>query len=231
MQYLALLRLPGLTAMGRMQLLQAILLFLAAPFWLLLLGAAVLNAASGGGATTPAGPLLGLMLAGWAALYAPKLLGYAELLLCAGRAAPYGGRLAVLRGAGAEILFTMLLDPVTLADKALFLLRLPFGGGAGWLPQNRVARGISWQDAARLLWPHSLLGLLGLAGLLAAGGSAWAWGAPFLLPLLAAVPFCVLSSSPAFAAWLRRKGLCRTPEEAPAPPAMPPRRLVGAGAG
>ena len=213
MQYLALLRRPGLTAMGRVQLLQAILLFMAAPLWLLLLAAAVLNAATGGGAATPAGPLLTLLLTGWAALHAPKLLGYAELLLCAGRAAPYGGRGAVLRGALAEILFTTLLDPVTLADKSLFLLRLPFGGGAGWLPQNRAARGIRWRDAARLLWPHTLLGLLGMVGLLAAGGTAWAWGAPFLLPLVGAIPFCVLTTRPAFAAGLRRAGLCRTPEE------------------
>ena len=231
MQYLALLRLPDLTRMGRLQLLQAILLFLAAPLWLLLLAAAVLNAASGGGATTPAGPLLGLMLASWGALYAPKLLGYAELLLRGGRAAPYGGRAAVLRGALAEILFTTLLDPVTLADKALFLLRLSFGGRAGWLPQNRTARGILWRDAARLLWPHSLLGLLGLAALVAAGGTAWAWGAPFLLPLLGAIPFCVLTASPRFSSWLCRVGLCRTPEESPSSRAMSARGLADASAG
>ncbi|MDJ0387902.1 glucans biosynthesis glucosyltransferase MdoH [Roseomonas sp. E05] len=231
MQYLALLRLPGLSGMGRLQLLQAILLFLAAPLWLLLLAAAVLNAASGGGAATPAGPLLGLMLAAWGTLYAPKLLGYAELLLCADRAEPYGGRAAVLRGVLAEILFTTLLDPVALADKALLLLRLPFGGSSGWLPQNRAARGIRWRDAARLLWPHTLLGLLGLAGVLAAGGTAWAWAAPFLLPLAGAIPFCVLTASPSFAAWLRHVRLCSTPEEIPAFPAMPPRRLADARAG
>ena len=131
----------------------------------------------------------------------------------------------MLHGALAEILFTALLDPVTVADKALVLLRRPFGAaGTGWLPQNRAARGIRWRDAARLLWPHTSLGLLGMAGLFAVGGTAWAWGAPFLLPLAGAIPFCVLTATPLLAAWLRRAGLCRTPEEATAaaPPAAGP---------
>ena len=61
------------------------------------------NAATGGGAATPGGALLALMLATWAALHAPKLLGYAEALLKPALAARYGGRAAFLRGAAAEI--------------------------------------------------------------------------------------------------------------------------------
>ncbi|WP_241665231.1 glucans biosynthesis glucosyltransferase MdoH [Teichococcus oryzae] len=213
MQYWALLRLPGLRPVGRWQLLQAILLFASSPLWLVLLLAAVGNVATGGGAATEAAALGALLLANWLALYAPKLLGYAELLFWPWRAAAYGGRRAVARGALAELVFTAFCDPLVMADKALFLLRLPFGARPGWLPQNRDSQGVRWRDAARLLWPQAVLGGLSLAGLLAGGGTAWLWGLPVVLPLLLGIPFAVLTAHPGFSGRLRRAGLCRTPEE------------------
>jgi membrane glycosyltransferase len=65
MQYLALLRLPGLTPMARWQLIQAILLFLSAPFYVAILLLAAWNGLGGGGDTTPIGALLALLIAGW----------------------------------------------------------------------------------------------------------------------------------------------------------------------
>ncbi|WP_235035432.1 glucans biosynthesis glucosyltransferase MdoH [Roseomonas sp. 18066] len=213
MQYFSLLRLPGLTAMGRWQLVQAILLFLSAPLWLLVMLAAIGNAVSGGGEGTPPAALAALLIANWAAIHAPKLLSYLALLLRPRRAAPYGGPMAVARGAAAEILFTTLLDPVSLASKAIFLAGLACGRRIGWAPQNRDAHGLAWRDAARLLWPETLLGLAGLATLAAAGGTAWAWGLPFLAPLVLAAPFAVLTASPGFSRWMRNARLCATPEE------------------
>jgi membrane glycosyltransferase len=217
MQYWALLALPGQTAMGRWQLAQAILLFLGAPLWAGLLAAAALNAATGGGASTPAGALLAVMLGTWAALHAPKLLGYAEVLLKPALAARYGGRAAFARGAALEIAFTALLDPVGVFNKAMFLLALPFGGarrGGGWAPQNRADRGVGWGDAARLLWPHTLFGAAAF-GLLLVGDAPGAalWALPLAGGLLGAVPFCVLTASPRFSAWLRARGVAATPEE------------------
>ncbi|MBX9698152.1 MAG: glucans biosynthesis glucosyltransferase MdoH, partial [Acetobacteraceae bacterium] len=116
MQYWALLRLPGMTAMGRWQLLQAILLFLGTPLWTGLLVFGALNAATGGGASTPAGALLALMAATWGMLHAPKLAGYLEVLVSRDRAARYGGRAAFLRGAAVELGFTTLLDPISTAN-------------------------------------------------------------------------------------------------------------------
>jgi membrane glycosyltransferase len=110
----------------------------------------------------------------------------------------------------AEIAFTTLFEPISITSKGLALLSLPFGGGTGWAPQNRAARGVAWADAARLLWPQTLLGLAGFALLPA---PAWIWGAPVLLPLLLAVPFCVATASPAVSDWLRRHEVCATPEE------------------
>jgi membrane glycosyltransferase len=214
-QYWALLRLPGMTAMGRWQLLQAILLFLGAPLWTALLVFAALNAATGGAESTPGGALAALMLATWGALHAPKLLGYAEVLLKPALAARYGGHAAFLRGAVAELGFTTLLDPISTFNKARFLLALPFGGGRrpAWEPQNRADRGVSWADAARLLWPHTLFGVAVFGVLLAATPEAALWALPWAGGLLLAIPFCVATASPRFSAWLRERRIAATPEE------------------
>jgi membrane glycosyltransferase len=210
MQYFQLLRLPNLTPMGRWQLVQAILLFAAAPLWTLLLLAAVLNVATGGAAATPAGALALLLLATSAAYVGAKLPGYAEVLLNGPRAASYGGRAAFAKGAAIELVFTQLFEPVRVLHQALVLVLRPKGG---WAPQNRADRGVSWGDAARLLWPHTLFGVAVAAALLAVSGTAFLWSLPFSASLLLAIPFCVLTSSPAFSARLRARGLCAVPEE------------------
>jgi len=213
MQYLSLLRRPGLDAMSRFQLLQAILLFLCAPLWVVAFALAVAIAATGGFDAVPASALLLLMLLVWLAQHAPKLAGYVQLLAQPAAAARYGGRGAVLAGAGAEILFTTLLSPISNVNKARFLLALPFGARMGWSPQNRADRGVSWGDAARLLWPHMLAGIVAF-GVLAATAP---WAVWFALPwaggLLVAIPFCVWTAAPAPARWLVARGVAATPEE------------------
>lgn len=211
MQYRHLLWLPGLNWMGRWQLAQAMLLFLCAPAWVLLLLAAAFNAAAGGAVDHALLPwLLGF---GWAGYHAAKLAGYAEPLLRPERAVPYGGRAAFLRGALAETLFTLLFEPLSLVNKALFLAALPFGLRIGWAPQNRSERGVGWGDALRLLWPHTLFGV-GVTALFAIASATAALAAlPFTLGLLLAVPFCVVTAAPGFSAWLEAHGIAATPEE------------------
>jgi len=196
MQYVALLRLPGLTWMGRWQLAQAILLFLAAPFWALLLLAGVMNAATGGGAGTDSLFLAAAMLAAWGAQNAPKLAGYAQALWQPAVAARHGGRGFLARGAALEILHGLVLEAVSFLDKAAFLALLPFRRATGWAAQNRAARGVGWADAARLLWPHTLLGLACFA---LVPPAAWVWLLPWAGPLLLAVPFCVVTARPGLA--------------------------------
>jgi membrane glycosyltransferase len=217
MQYLALLRLPGQTAMARWQLVQAILLFLGAPLWCAILLLAGVNAATGGGAATPTGLLLLLLAATWACHYAPKLAGYVELLLTPALARRYGGRGAVARGAAAEIAFTTLMEPARLMAQSLFMVALPFGLKVGWVPQNRADRGVTWADAARQFWPPTVAGIA-LAWLFAgASPLALLLAAPVLASLLLAIPFAVVTADPHFSARLRARGLCALPEELPAP--------------
>jgi membrane glycosyltransferase len=213
MQYWQLLRLPNFTAMGRLQLLQAILLFLGAPLYAAILLLAAINAASGGGAETPMGALALAVFAHWLCYFSPKLSGYAQALLKGEVAARYGGRIAFAKGALAEIVFMQLFEPLSTLNKAIFLASLPFGRRTGWAPQNRAERGIAWGDAARLLWPHTLLGVALTLAFASVSLPALLLALPFTLGMVLAVPLCVWSADPAFSAWLRQRRIAATPEE------------------
>jgi membrane glycosyltransferase len=213
MQYWQLLKLSNLTPMARWQLVQAILLFFGAPLWALILVLAALNAASGGGAGTPMGLATLLLIAGWFCFYAPKLLGYAEVLFKPTLAARYGGRAAFAKGVLAEIVFTALFEPARILHQALFLAALPFGRRMGWAPQNRDDRGVAWADAARLFWPQTLLGVVLAALFAAASPYVLLLALPFLASLLLVIPFAVLTAAPGLSAWLRRTRIAAVPEE------------------
>jgi membrane glycosyltransferase len=215
LQYRHLIRAPGLRPLGRWQLAQAVLLFAGAPLYTAMLALTAVSAATGGGVDFPRGRMLALTLAWTLAIYAPKLLGYAEVLLFRDRRARYGGGAAFAAGAAVEFAFTLLLDALSQPSKTLAMLRLALGSPPGWLPQNRSDRGVGWGEAARMFWPHTLFGL-GVFALLAA--SSWLaalWALPFAGGLLVAIPFCVLTSDPRLSAALRRRRLAAIPEELP----------------
>ena len=213
LQYRHLLVLPGFTAMGRWQLVQAMLLFAGAPLYTAILLLAALSAATGGGAETPHGALLALTFAWSLALYSPKLLGYVQVLLCRRQADRYGGRRQFLRGAVAEVVFTLLLDALATPHKTLAMLRFALGAKPGWLPQNRSDRGVSWREATRMFWPHTVLGLAAFSGFAAASWTMVLWAAPFAIGLPLAIPFCVVTAHPGFSGWMRREAIAATPEE------------------
>lgn len=213
MQYWQLLRLPNLTAMGRLQLLQAILLFLGAPLHVAILLLAALNGLAGGGAETPMGALAVAVLAHWLCYFAPKLAGYAQALIQRRVAARYGGRAALLRGALAELLFMQLFEPLSTLNKAMFLALLPFGRRTGWAPQNRADRGVAWSDAVRMLWPHTAIGIALTTAFAMISWPALLLALPFTLGMVLAVPLCVLSADPRLSAWLRVRRIAATPEE------------------
>jgi membrane glycosyltransferase len=210
LQYRHLLARPGLRPMGRWQLLQAILLFTGAPFSLLFLAGAVAAAVTDRASPFPAGPALTLSVAWLAGIYAPKLLGYLQLLLAPAR---YGGLFRVLVGIGAETFFTLLLDPVAQVSKTGALLRALTGRGAGWTAQDRTASGVPWSAAARAFWPHTLIGAAALLGFAQAGPVALLWSLPFVGGLAVAIPFCVATADPRLGRWLQRHGVAAMPEE------------------
>ena len=119
LQYRHLLVLPGFKPMGRWQLVQAILLFAGAPLYTLMLFllAAATAAATDVTSPFPAAPALALTAAWLGALYAPKLLGYAEVALSSEKRQRYGGLARLAGGVTAEIGFTLLLDAVSTVAK------------------------------------------------------------------------------------------------------------------
>jgi membrane glycosyltransferase len=216
LQYRHLLCLPGLRAMGRWQLLQAILLFTGAPCYLLFLLAAAVAAGTDATSPFPIAPALGLTAAWLAAVYAPKLLGYAEIALSPARREQFGGFARVAVGAVAEFLFALLLDGVSVVAKTGAMLRLARGAHPNWLPQNRNDRGVSWGEAFRRYWPQTLLGVLALSGFMPAGWIAMLWASALSAGLLLAIPLGVLTADPRTGRWLREHQIAAVPEEHPA---------------
>ena len=213
LEYRHLLRLPGLKPMGRWQLIQAILLFGCTPFYLVILLAASVAAVTDHASLFPADRVLAVMLAWGGAIYAPKLLGYTQVLLSGAQRARYGGAGRVLTGIVVETIFTLLLDAMSVVSKTVTTMRLLLGMRAAWLPQNRSGRGVSWGEAARLLWPHTALGVGVFAAFASAGWGTVLWAIPLAGGLVLAIPFCVLTAHPGFGAWLRRHRVAAIPEE------------------
>lgn len=201
LQYRHLLFLPGFRAMGRWQLVQAMLMFAGAPCYTLLLPLAVLAHL-----TPPAWALALLLLAWLLSVYAPKLAGYCQVLLSRREALRYGGRGRFLLGAVLEFCFSLLLDAVCQPSKSWGMIKLAFGEKPGWAPQNRSDRGVAAHEAIALFWPHTVLGLI-VSVLLGPASLPWTGG------LVLAIPFCVLTADPVISAWLRRLGVAATPEE------------------
>ncbi|HTI83973.1 MAG TPA: glucans biosynthesis glucosyltransferase MdoH [Acetobacteraceae bacterium] len=213
MQYWHLLRLPGLRPMGRWQLIQAILLFAGTPLYLLFLLAAATAAATDPVSPFPSNWVLALSLAWPGALYSPKLLGYAEVMLMPAKLTRYGGPARFALGAGVEFAFALLMDAISAVAKTAALLRLALGAPAPWKPQNRNDRGVGWLEAARLLWLQTLFGVVVFAGFAQAGWEAVLWTAPFAGGLLLAIPFCVVTANARISRWMRDHGIAAIPEE------------------
>ncbi len=212
-EYRHLLTMPGLRPMGRWQLSQAILLFGCTPFYLTFLLGAVWAAATDTVSPFPLRPALAATLIWTGALYAPKLFGYLEVLLSREKRALYGGGRRVLAGIALEMLFTLLMDVINIVAKTIGTIRIALGLRAEWTPQNRTDRGVSWSEAARLLWPQTVLGIVVFAGLAEAGWTPVLWAMPFVGGLVLAIPFCVITAWPPAGAWLRAKKLAAIPEE------------------
>jgi membrane glycosyltransferase len=193
LQYRSLLRDPSLSRIGRFQMLQAILHYVLAPLWFAMLPLAALNAAFDA-EDTPRGALLALLLLAYAGLHLPRLGGHAAALW----QGPAEGRSAYLRLVLSESLFLLLFDSIIAFHKTKVVLSHALGmPQAGWPAQRRAETPVAWTEAASLLWPHTLAGLLILA-LLLLSGSVFAvlLGMPATAGLVLAIPFCVLTTVP-----------------------------------
>ncbi|HEX4571168.1 MAG TPA: glucans biosynthesis glucosyltransferase MdoH [Dongiaceae bacterium] len=222
MQYLRLLARPGLRPMGRFQLLNAIFMYLGAPFWVLMLIAGLLGAlpslTAGASASYPSALAFALYIATLLIGFAPRLLGVIDILLQPDRRAAYGGAGRLIAGALIDAIFSLAMGPIMMVAQTLFLAGLGFGRRVAWQPQNRDGHRIPVGEALRGLWPQLLFGALLAAGLTALAPGGLVWAVPTLGACALAVPFACVTSGRWMGRWMMRWHLCAIPDEyAPAP--------------
>ena len=214
LQYLNLLSLPGLQAVSRFQLVWAILMYAGVPaatVMIVLLPFAAREAH--GVAAYPIASLIALYLVYIFLLLSPKLVGLVEEVADRRGLIRHGGTLRFLGGAVVETVFSFLLAAVTSFRVVVFMVGLLFGRGAGWTGQTRDASGLSWATALSAFWPQTLFGVLLLGALYWVSPAVLLWSLPFTLGYVTAVPFAVVTASPALGRWAQRVRLCGLPEE------------------
>ena len=214
MQYVKLVGLPGLATVSRIQLYLAIQMYLAAPAWMMfvLMGAGL--------AALPA-QVEGASLAFGVSIFAvvlllnlmPKLMGLAQILKEDDRAAAYGGRRRVIVSGFVEIAISMLMAPIVAFGLSVFLIGLFFRRRVGWDAQQRHRERLEWGEAARVLWPQTIVGAALTAWLAVLAPWALLFGAPMLFALTFAIPIAVVTTLPAISQWSIANNLFDIPED------------------
>ena len=219
MQYVKLLDTPGLLPMSRFQLVWAILMFVGLPAWTLMIAALPLVALQ-------AQAVPGFPTRAAAALYVifflmylmPKIAGLLDALLTRGGVARYGGYLRFTSGAVVELVFSFLQGAVSTIRTTIFMVGLAFGKSVVWGGQSRDAYGISWTTAARNLWPQTLFGVVLCTLVYLVEPALFWWSLPLTFGYLVAIPFAVVTASPALGRAFKRLGLAGIPEDFAPPP-------------
>ena len=154
--------------MSRFQLVWAILMFIGIPAWTLMI--ALLPVAAWQAheiADFPTTLAIGLYIAFFTMYLMPKIAGLLDAMLTPGGVARYGGWLQFVPSAAIELVFSFLQGAVSTIRTSIFMVGLLFGKSVVWGGQSRDAQRLSWEDAARNLWPQTLFGLVVCGALLA----------------------------------------------------------------
>ena len=225
MQYFHFLALPGLLPVSRCQIALAIAMYLGAPAWL---GFMVLGLIRGPHFHFELGVVLFFLML--AMCLAPKLATLADVVARRSLRNAYGGTARIVIGAFLELVFSVLIAPVSAVAVTLFVLGLPFGRRVGWTSQQRDAEGVTLLGAARKLWPQTLFGIFLMAWFWrAAPNAVWYW-VPLFAGLAGSIPFAMVTAHPLIGRALAAAGICRIPEEARSPAWPAPAHLFAPGA-
>ncbi len=222
LQYWRFLFLPGLAPVSRFQLAIALLMFLGSPAWILLL---LLGSAAVARSGDPAAVLRAdfgwmLLLSLLAMWFAPKIATAIDVLAKPELRRAFGGAARFAAGLLIETVFFLLLSPILWFCHSLFLTELLFGRATGWTGQTRDDHSVPLGLAARNLWPATVTGLATLGVLAATVPAAIPYACLIAAGLALAIPFAVLTASPAFGRALVRQKLVRLPEETDPPLAL-----------
>lgn len=222
LQYVHLLTLPGLKLMNRYQLTLAIFMFLGSPAWIAMLVLATLALSLTPNASDFAQASESITLLVFALLmwYLPKIAGALDVLLRKEERTRFGGGWRFGLSLTLEMLFSILMTPITWLNHTIFIVGLVFGKKAGWTAQTRDDHTIALSDALKQFWPHTLLGLVLSGLLLATHPAVLPYALIFFSGLLLAIPLAVLTSQPWLGRWMMTHRLLSLPEEINPPEAL-----------
>jgi membrane glycosyltransferase len=214
LQYARLLNTPGLQLMSRFQLVWAIMMFMGVPGWTSLLVLAAIKPLDGHDLSGfPKQWAIGLYVVFLLLYFAPKLAGFADVVLTEGQLARYGGGMRFGLSVLCELTFSFLLGAVTTLQISFFIVKLLLGRSVVWSGQVRDASSLCWQAAVSALWPHYVFAT-GLAiAMVQLTPALIVWALPLTVGYVLAAPFAVLTASPAFGRLLGRWKICTSPEE------------------
>jgi membrane glycosyltransferase len=214
MQYVKLLDTKGLYPMSRFQLIWAILMFLGIPAWTLmiaLLPLATWQAQDVIGYPTGLASFIYVVFFGMYLM--PKIAGLIDAVLTKGGVAAFGGPVRFAASAALELVFSFLQGAVSTIRTTIFMIGLAFGKSVVWGGQSRDAYGISWTTAVENLWPQTLFGVVVCGLTYLVEPSVFWWSLPLTAGYLLAIPFAVITASPALGRWFQKVGLCGIPED------------------
>jgi membrane glycosyltransferase len=232
LQHVKVLRAAGLRWHSRMHFAFGIMSYLSSPLWLMLLLIGLALAVQGELSEPsyfhsafqlfPSWPrfdakrMLSLFMFTMGVLFTPKLLGFLGTLLRRKALRPVGF-IRLTLGTALEVVLSALFAPVQMLLQSRYVAEILLGRDAGWGSQRREEGRVSWLDAWRFHWGHTLAGaLLGATFWFLSPELFW-WLSPALLGMLMAIPLSVISGSTRIGQGLARIGLLATPEELQVP--------------
>lgn len=189
--------------MGRFQLIMAIAMFAGSPAWILLMLITVVSAATVNslGQFINTNFLQALIVASGIMWYLPKIAGAVDVIVRKKESQRFGGRIVFAKSLLLETFFSCLMTPITWLNHSFFMIGLALGHQGGWSAQSRDDHVISWRDASRQFFPHTLLGVFLSILLLGSHPSLFPIGFFFFGGLALSIPLVVLTSQ----AWLGEK--------------------------
>ncbi len=218
MQYVKLLGLPGLRPMSRFQLLWAILMFVGIPAWTIMIALLPLVAAEALTiADFPVASAKTLYVTFLLMYLAPKIAGLIDAVLTPGEIKRFGGGLRFASSAALELVFSFFQGAVSTIRTSIFMVGLLFGKSIVWSGQQRDAAGLTWGGAARALWPQTMFGAIVLSALYWISPAVLVWSLPLTAGYVLAIPFAVVTASPALGRFMRANGVAGIPEDFAAP--------------
>lgn len=217
----------GMRPTSRINFLTGILAYLASPIWLAFVVIAAVMAFSDQNLFSAGLVLVRDEAGGWAVevdsleslaaisilgatvcfIIGPKILG--ALFALFDREEPI---LRLLPNVVCETVLSILAAPTVMLRHSLFVVKLLFGTGVDWSPQQRDAERVSWRESMNAFAMQTGLALLVLASALAVPSVVHLWLSPILLGLLCSIPFAVWTGRRLSArGWMLRGGIDHRP--------------------